>query len=294
GPEASGKSRGEITRKFTCALYDVNEYVCTRNKPKKARPMPQTTASIHSNARASSNLPGYGRIMFHIVGCKIRNAGNVVIVDSFVLIVRGPETDSRSKSYRRLKILPRHQRGYPLVAWSGSIRKSRGEITRKFTWALYDVNEKVCTRNNPKKAPPMPQTTASIRSNARTSSNLPGCGRIIFHIVGCKIRNGGNVVIVDSFVLIVRGPETDSRSKSYGRLKILPRHQRGYPFGSLVRKHPENPVAKSPENLRGPSMMLMSRFAPEITRRKPLACLKRLHLSIQTRARRSICRVVAG
>src|SRR5581483_9303332 len=54
---------------------------------------------------------------------QIRNAGNIVIVDSFVLIVRGPETDSRSKSYGRLKILPRHQRGYPLVAWSGSIRK---------------------------------------------------------------------------------------------------------------------------------------------------------------------------
>src|SRR5581483_310664 len=64
----------------------------TRRKPP---PMPQTTTSIHSNARASSNLPGCGRIMFHIVGCKIRNAGNVLIVDSFVLIVRGPETDSR-------------------------------------------------------------------------------------------------------------------------------------------------------------------------------------------------------
>src|SRR5581483_5972001 len=85
--------------------------------------MPQTTASIHSNARASSNLPVCGQIMFHIVGCKIRNAGNVLIVDSFVLTVRGPETDSHSKSYGRLKILPRHQRGYPLVAWSGSIRK---------------------------------------------------------------------------------------------------------------------------------------------------------------------------
>src|SRR5581483_858444 len=85
--------------------------------------MPQTTAFIHSNARASSNLLGCGQIMFHIVGCKIRNAGNVVIVDSFVLIVRGPETDSRSKTYGRLKILPRHQRGYPLVAWSGSIRE---------------------------------------------------------------------------------------------------------------------------------------------------------------------------
>src|SRR5581483_7425811 len=86
--------------------------------------MPQTTASTHSNARASSNLPGCRRILFHIVGCKIRNAGNVVIFDSFVLIVRGPETESRSKSYGRLKILPRHQRGYPLVAWSGSIRKN--------------------------------------------------------------------------------------------------------------------------------------------------------------------------
>src|SRR5581483_9231292 len=85
--------------------------------------MPQTTASIHSKASTSSNLPGYGRIMFHIVGCKIRNAGKVVIVDSFVLIVRGPETDSRSKSYGRLKNLPRHQKGYPLVAWSGSNRK---------------------------------------------------------------------------------------------------------------------------------------------------------------------------
>src|SRR5581483_11232881 len=85
--------------------------------------MPQTTAFIHSNARASSNLSGGGRIMFHIVGCKIRNAGNLAIVDSFVLIVRGPETDSRSKSYGRLIILPRQQRGYPLVAWSGSIRK---------------------------------------------------------------------------------------------------------------------------------------------------------------------------
>src|SRR5581483_11136296 len=139
----------------------------------------------------------------------------------------------------------------------------------------------------------MPQTTASIHSNARALSNLPGCGRIMFHIVGCKIRNDGNVVIDDSFVLIVHGPETDSRSKSYGRLKILPRHQKGVPFGSLVRKHPENPVAKSPENLRGPSKMLMSRFAPEITRRKPLPCPKRLHPSIQTRARRAIYRVVA-
>src|SRR5581483_3435557 len=85
--------------------------------------MTQTTASINSNARVSSNLPGCGRIMFRIVGCKIRNAGNVVIVDSLVFIVRGPKTDSRSKSYGRLKILPRHQRGYPLVAWSESIRK---------------------------------------------------------------------------------------------------------------------------------------------------------------------------
>src|SRR5581483_11473662 len=85
--------------------------------------MPQTTASIHSNARASSNLPGCGRIKFHVVGSKIRNAENVVIVDSLVLIDRGLETDSRSKSYGRLKYLPRHQRGYPLVAWSGSIRK---------------------------------------------------------------------------------------------------------------------------------------------------------------------------
>ena len=47
--------------------------------------MPQTTASIHSNSRASSNLPGCGRIMFRIVGCKIRNAGNVLIVDIFIL-----------------------------------------------------------------------------------------------------------------------------------------------------------------------------------------------------------------
>src|SRR5581483_7925386 len=85
--------------------------------------MPQRTASIHSNACASSNLPGCGRIMFHIVGCTMPTAGNVVIVDCFVLIVRGPETDSRSKSYGRLKMLPRHQRGYPLVAWSRSIRK---------------------------------------------------------------------------------------------------------------------------------------------------------------------------
>src|SRR5581483_6890393 len=97
--------------------------VCTRNNPKKAPPMPQTTASIHSSARASSKLPGCGQIMFHIGGCKIRNAGNVLIVDSFVLVVRGPETDSRGKSYGRLKFLPRHQRGYHLVAWSGSIRK---------------------------------------------------------------------------------------------------------------------------------------------------------------------------
>src|SRR5581483_7729063 len=85
--------------------------------------MLQTTASMYSNARASSNLPGSGRIMFHPVGCKIRNARNVLIVDSFVLIVRGPETDSRSKSYGRLKFLPKHHRGYPLVARSGSIRK---------------------------------------------------------------------------------------------------------------------------------------------------------------------------
>src|SRR5581483_4665153 len=136
--------------------------------------------------------------------------------------------------------------------------------------------------------------TASIYSNARASSNLPGCGRIMFHIVGGKIRNARNIFIADSFVLIVRGPETYSRSKSYGRLKFLPRHQRGVPFGSLVRKHPENSVAKSPENLRGPTMMLMSRFAPEITRRKPLPCPKRLHPSNQTRARRPIYRVVAG
>src|SRR5581483_4892603 len=85
--------------------------------------MPQTTASMYSNARASSSLPGCGRIMFHIVGCKIRNARNVLIVDSFVLIVRRPDTDSRSKSYGRLKFLPRHQRGYPLVARYESIRK---------------------------------------------------------------------------------------------------------------------------------------------------------------------------
>src|SRR5581483_5617342 len=110
----------------------------------------------------------------------------------------------------------------------------------------------------------MPQTTASLHSNARASSNLPGCGRIMFHIVGCNIRNARNALIVDSFVLIVRGPETDSRSKSYERLKFLPRHQRGYPFGSLVRKHSEYSVVKSPENLRGPSIMLMSRFAPEL------------------------------
>src|SRR5581483_589217 len=85
--------------------------------------MPQTTTSIHSNARVSSNLPGCGQIMFHIVGCKIRNARNVLIVDNFVLVVRGPKTDSRGKSYGRLKFLPGHQMGYPLVAWSGSIRK---------------------------------------------------------------------------------------------------------------------------------------------------------------------------
>src|SRR5581483_4535210 len=85
--------------------------------------MPQRTTSIHSNARTSSNLPGCGRMMFHIVGCKIRNAGNVLIVDSFILAVRGPETDSHGKSYGRPKFLPRHQRGNPLVAWSGSIRK---------------------------------------------------------------------------------------------------------------------------------------------------------------------------
>src|SRR5581483_11580550 len=78
---------------------------------------------------------------FHIVGCKIRNAGNVLIVDSFVLVVRGPETDSRGKSYGRPKFLPRHQRGYPLVACPEASGKSRGEITRKFTWALYNVNE---------------------------------------------------------------------------------------------------------------------------------------------------------
>src|SRR5581483_9521759 len=51
-------------------------------------------------------------------------------------------------------------------------------------------------------------------------------------------------------------------------LKFFP-DTKGVPFGSLVRKHPENLVVKSPENLRGPSMMLMSRFATEITRRKP-------------------------
>src|SRR5581483_6151397 len=103
--------------------------------------MPQTTAFIHSNARATSNLPGCGRIMFHIVGCKIQNTGNVVIVDSFVLIVRGPETDSRSKSYGRLKILPRHQGGTLWKPGPETSGKSRGEITRKFTWALHDVNE---------------------------------------------------------------------------------------------------------------------------------------------------------
>src|SRR5581483_11288048 len=54
-------------------------------------------------------------------------------------------------------------------------------------------------------------------------------------------------------------------------LKFCP-GTKGVPFGSLVRKHPENPVAKSLENLRGPTMILMCRFAPEITRRKPLAC----------------------
>src|SRR5581483_9576466 len=140
----------------------------------------------------------------------------------------------------------------------------------------------------------MPQTTASIHSNVRASGNLPGCGRIMFHIVGCNIRNAGNVVIVDSLVLIVRGPETDSRSKSYGRLKILAQPPKGVPFGSLAQKRPENPVAKSAENLRGNSMMLMSRFAPEITRRKPLPYPKPLHPSIQTRARRAIYRVVAG
>src|SRR5581483_8775693 len=94
-------------------------------------------------------------------------------------------------------------------------------------------------------------------SNARASSNLPGCGRIMFHIVGCKIRNARNVLIVDSFVLIVHGPETDSRTKSYGRLKFLP------------RPGPEYSVAKSSENLRGPSIMLMSRFAPELNRKRP-------------------------
>src|SRR5581483_7314971 len=140
----------------------------------------------------------------------------------------------------------------------------------------------------------MPQTTDSIHSNARAWSNLPGCGRIMFHIVGCKIRIAGNVVIVDSFVLIVRGPETDCRSKSFGSLKILPRHQRGYPLVAWSGGIRKNPVAKSPENLRGPSMMLMRRFVPEITRRKPLPCLKRLHPSIQTRARRAIYWVVAG
>src|SRR5581483_6841243 len=60
---------------------------------------------------------------------QIRNAGNVLIVDSFVLVVRGLETDSRGKSYGRLKFLPRHQR-VPEPS-----EKSRGEITRKFTWA---------------------------------------------------------------------------------------------------------------------------------------------------------------
>src|SRR5581483_5892300 len=117
----------------------------------------------------------------------------------------------------------------------------------------------------------MPQTTASIHSNARASSNIPGCGRIMFHIVGCKIRNARNVLVVDNFVLIVRGPETDSRSESYGRLKFLPRHQRV--FGTLVRKHPEYSIAKSPENLRGPSIMLMSRFAPELNRKSPCHAL---------------------
>src|SRR5581483_9627008 len=126
------------------------------------------TASIYSNARASSKLPGCGRIMFHIVGCKIRNARNVLIVDSFVLIVRGPETDSRSKSYGRLKYLPRHQRGYPLVAWSEASGIFRCEITRKFTWALYNVNEKVCTRIKLKKTLPCSKRLhPSIQTHAR-------------------------------------------------------------------------------------------------------------------------------
>ena len=43
---------------------------------------------------------------------------------------------------------------------------------------------------------------------------------------------------------------------------------KGVPFGSLVQKHPEYSVAKSPELLRGPSIMLMSRFAPELNRKK--------------------------
>src|SRR5581483_8812673 len=110
----------------------------------------------------------------------------------------------------------------------------------------------------------------------RASSNLPGCGRIMFHIVGCKIRNARNVLIVDSFVLIVRGPETDSLNKSYGRLKFFPRHKRGYPLvasSGSIRKHPEYSVAKSPENLRGPSIMLMRRFAPELNLKRPCHAL---------------------
>src|SRR5581483_8824027 len=43
---------------------------------------------------------------------------------------------------------------------------------------------------------------------------------------------------------------------------------KGGSFGSLVRKHPEYSVAKSPENFRGPSIMLMSRFAPELNLKK--------------------------
>src|SRR5581483_1956115 len=98
-----------MTRKFTWALYNVNEWVCTQIKLKK-KPCHALNDFIHLFKRARiEQFTGLCRIMFHIVGCKIRNARNVLIVDSFVLIVRGPETDSRSKSYGRLKFLRRHQ-----------------------------------------------------------------------------------------------------------------------------------------------------------------------------------------
>src|SRR5581483_10335273 len=118
-PEYSVAKSPEILRGPSIMLMSRFAPELNRKKPGHA-----LNDCIHLFKRARvEQLPGCRRIMFHIVGCKIRNARNVLIVDSFVFIVRGPETDSRSKSYGRLKFLPRHQRGYPLVAWSESIRK---------------------------------------------------------------------------------------------------------------------------------------------------------------------------